>query len=263
MPRTGRPQSRSKDVPPPLPPETRTVGQLVAETLRLYGRRFWRSLPLGIAPAVLVLAVQGLSRWMWLAVMVSLGGVLLSGSYVWASALAADVRLDRRALRAVLAGTLAFAPVPVLVLGFVLPALAWLAFIGLVVPVIVVERLGLREAFARATKLARADYVHALGSLATLTIAVFLTQAVLIFLLRGTGDQTVAVAAFLANLVVSPILFLGGAVLYFDQAARVVSSGARSTKRRRDADVHHAVDADRSGGSDPSVESRAPARGQP
>ena len=37
--------------PPPLPPETRTVGQLVAETIRLYGGRFWGSLALGIAPA--------------------------------------------------------------------------------------------------------------------------------------------------------------------------------------------------------------------
>src|SRR4029079_18037358 len=29
------------DLPPPLPPETRTVGQLVAETLKLYGDNLW------------------------------------------------------------------------------------------------------------------------------------------------------------------------------------------------------------------------------
>ena len=39
-------------LPPPLPPEDRTVGQLVAETIRLYGRRFWASLPLGLPLAV-------------------------------------------------------------------------------------------------------------------------------------------------------------------------------------------------------------------
>src|SRR2546429_9309683 len=44
-------------VPPPLPPATRTVGQLVAETIRLYGSRFWRSLALGIAPAAAGLVV--------------------------------------------------------------------------------------------------------------------------------------------------------------------------------------------------------------
>ena len=31
-------------LPPPLPPETRTVGQLVAESVRLYGDNFWPSL---------------------------------------------------------------------------------------------------------------------------------------------------------------------------------------------------------------------------
>src|SRR5919109_3275816 len=38
-------------LPPPLPPETRTVGQLVAETINLYRRRFWRSQALGLGPA--------------------------------------------------------------------------------------------------------------------------------------------------------------------------------------------------------------------
>src|SRR6478672_4175842 len=39
-------------LPPPLPPETRTVGQLVAEALKLYGARFWPALALGIGPAI-------------------------------------------------------------------------------------------------------------------------------------------------------------------------------------------------------------------
>ena len=40
------------DLPPPLPPGERTVGQLVAETIRAYGHRFWGALPLGIRVAV-------------------------------------------------------------------------------------------------------------------------------------------------------------------------------------------------------------------
>ena len=39
-------------LPPPLPPENRTVGQLVAETLKLYGNHFWVALALGAGPAV-------------------------------------------------------------------------------------------------------------------------------------------------------------------------------------------------------------------
>jgi uncharacterized membrane protein len=68
--------------------------------------------------------------------------------------------------------------------------------------------------------LARADCVHELGSLITLAIVVFLTQAVLAFVLRGFGDAAVWVAYFLASIVVSPLLFIGTALLYVDQAAR-------------------------------------------
>jgi hypothetical protein len=41
----------------------------------------------------------------------------------------------------------------------------------------------------------------------------------------------VRLAVFLADLVVSPLLFLGGALLYFDQAARV----SRTSDRNRSA----------------------------
>ena len=40
------------ELPPPLPPAERTVGQLVAETIRAYGANFWRVLPLGVPIAV-------------------------------------------------------------------------------------------------------------------------------------------------------------------------------------------------------------------
>jgi hypothetical protein len=39
--------------PPALPPESRTVGQLVAESIQLYRRRFWPSLALGLPIAVI------------------------------------------------------------------------------------------------------------------------------------------------------------------------------------------------------------------
>jgi hypothetical protein len=216
-------------LPPPLPPETRTVGQLVAEAIRLYGRRFWLALPLGASVAALDQVLIEFDSEVRLFLLATVGGPVLSASYAAASALAADTRLTRQtALVAIAAGALAFVPFPFLVLGFVLPGLAWLAFVGLVVPVVVIERRGFRDAFRRATELSRADYVHALGSLATLVILYILTRLVLVLLLRGSGDQTERVAVILADLVISPLLFLGAALLYFDQAARV-----RSAKPRR------------------------------
>ena len=217
-------------LPPPLPPETRTVGQLVAESIRLYGRRFWLALPLGLSVAALEQVLIEFDSAVRLLLLALGGGTILAASYAAASALAAGTRLTQRtALTAIAAGAVAFLPFPFLVLGFILPGLAWLAFVGLVVPVAVIERLGFRASFRRATKLARADFVHALGSLATLVILYVLTRLVLVLLLRGSGDQTERVAILLADIVISPIMFLGAALLYFDQAARVGS--AKPTRR--------------------------------
>ena len=264
MPRA-RARSAKEPLPPPLAPETRTVGQLVAETLRLYGRRFWLALPLGLSLALVnqVAAERSIAEQV---VILCAGAPLLTLSYVAAAAIAAEVRPDGRTIAtAVAAGVVAFLPVPFLTRIYVLPGIAWLALVGLVVPAVVVERRTIPNAFGRAIALARADYLHALGSLATLVITFALTRLMLGFLLRDTGDQTERVAAFLADVVLSPILFLGAALLYFDQAARVVVSGPRKRARRsrRHAHVHPADDAHRSGRADAEGEPGAAARGEP
>jgi hypothetical protein len=162
------------------------------------------------------------SRSVSFALLATVGGALLSVSYVAACVLVLGTRprLGRLAV-AWAAGWLVFVPVPFLVLFFILPAVAWLAAVGLVVPVLIAEDLPARAALRRAWRLARADYVHALGSLATLAILVLLTQGVLTFLLRGAGDAAVSTASVLASVVISPLLLIGTALLYVDQAARV------------------------------------------
>ena len=258
--RAARPRTKEQ-LPPPLPPETRTVGQLVAETVRFYRHRFFRVVPLGLSVAVLTQVSVGYGRGervhtldapgldssdrillvralnareivdrpdpllgSGILVTMLFGGLLLTLSYVVACTLVSGQRLDmNRATTAYTAGVLAFLPVPILISFFVLPAVAWLAFVGLVVPVAVIEGKRLGDSFARATRLARADYVHALGGLATLIIAYFLTRLMLFFLLRNAGEATERAAAFLADLVLSPILFVGAAFLYYDQAARAAA----------------------------------------
>ena len=210
-----------KPLPPPLPPETRTVGQLVAESIRLYGNHFWRVLPLGLAFALINQVSTG-HRTDTQALILLAAAPLLSLAFVLACLIAHETERSRAVIvRAFVAGTVAFLPVPFLVLVFVLPGLAWLALVGLVVPAILYEDLSLRAGFARAVQLARADYVHALGSLATLVIVFVLTRLVLVLLLHGQADTTSRIAAFLADLVISPLILVGAALLYFDQAARV------------------------------------------
>jgi hypothetical protein len=167
-------------------------------------------------------------------------------SFVAASAMATGASIRRRsALVAYLTGVLVFAPFPFLVTLFVLPGLAWLALFGLAVPAALVEGLGVRRALARGLALARADYVHVLGGIATLALIVLLTQAGLFFVLREYAENTQRAAAALASLVVSPLLFLGGALLYVDQKARLGSRLDR--EKERDGHVPDADATDRSG----------------
>jgi uncharacterized membrane protein len=79
----------------------------------------------------------------------------------------------------------------------------------------------------RGLELGRADYVHAAGSLATLVILFFVTRFGLALLLESQADNTVRTAIFLADAVLAPLLFLGGAILYEDQDARLRSRGQR------------------------------------
>ncbi len=214
---------KSEPLPPPLPPETRTVGQLVAETVKLYGRRFWPSLALGLAVAAINQVSAGRST---LAQVLVLAGAapLMAAAYTGASAIVGDVRPDgSTAVRAVAVGSVVFVPAAFLSLVYVLPAVAWLALFGLVVPVLVLEHLPVRSAFRRAFQLARADFLHAFGSLATLVILFGLVKLTLVLLLRDLGDNGERVALGLADIVISPLLFLGGALLYVDQVARVRS----------------------------------------
>jgi hypothetical protein len=212
----------SGPLPPPLPPLTRTVGQLVAETLKIYGDHWKVGLLVGLPPALLSATVTGFSREETLMIVPFAGAVAATASFVIASAVVSGVSLRAPGtFAAVIVGVLIFFPVPLLTALFILPGLAWFAFIGLAVPAAIAEGLGVRDALRRGIALGRADYVHALGGLATLVMLVFVTQIAASLLLQGFADNSERAAAFLAGLVLSPVLFFGAALLYVDQAARV------------------------------------------
>jgi hypothetical protein len=119
------------------------------------------------------------------------------------------------------AGVLVFIPFPVLLRLYLLPGIDWFALFGLAVPASVVERLDVRDALRRGWQLSRADLVHAIFGLLTLELVYFLSRYMLLVLIHGFGGQGQTVAAILADLVLSPLVFVGAALLYGDQAARV------------------------------------------
>jgi hypothetical protein len=243
---------RPEPLPEPLPPERRTLGQLVAETVAFYQRNFFQSLPLGISVAALTQLTFAFGqrhteprghpppKWFHepksilgggVETTIVLGSLLLTVSYIAAVVLVTRARPDRRRLlTAYVLGVIVFLPAPLLaaVLGLLaLPALAYLAVLGWVVPAALVEGTGFRESFRRSWQLGRADYVHALGGLATLVVVFYVIRLMLALLLRGGGEITERSAAACADLVLSPLLFLGSALLYLDQAARVSSGRPR------------------------------------
>jgi hypothetical protein len=216
--------------PPALPPVARTVGQLVAETLHLYGRHFLRALPLGLVVAIADQGTLGQVVEGRIAVLV-LAAPFFSAAYAAAAALVAEARPGaRRWVTAILVGTAVFAPAALFFPWFALIAVVILALLGNAVPVIMLEGAGAVPALRRAVVLARADLVHAIGGIATLVLVFGLTRQAMAFVLRSQGDNTVRVSIFLADTVLGPILFLGGVLLYLDLAARV---GTTREQRRK------------------------------
>jgi hypothetical protein len=239
MPRTQRSSARA--LPPPLPPELRTVGQLVGEAIRVYGANFWKGLALGL-PVVVVNAVAwGASSSSSRLLVAGISAVLIPASFVGGSAIVLGKPLrTRRALLAYAVAVVVFVPFPFLVALFVIPGLVWLGLFGLAVPALLAENVRPRAALGRGLRLARADLTHVLGGLATLALVVFLVQAGLYFVLREFASNTRQAAAVLASLVVSPVVFLGAALLYVDQEARLRS---RAKGKERDAHVPDVDDA--------------------
>ena len=190
--------------------------------MRLYGRLFWRTVGLGLGPVAVAVIVSGLPGRADVLFAATGGAVILTLCYVAATALAAEVRPTARSFAtAFVVGVLVFAPVPFLTIFLVFPGAVWLAFFGLAVPAALVERLGLRPSLRRAVALARVDFAHALGSIAALAIVAFISALTLSFLLVQFGEQTQTLAGIIPLFLVSPLLFLGAALLYFDQEARL------------------------------------------
>jgi len=219
------------------------LGELLAETVRFYGERFWAALGIGAAlvlaialairaPAVADLAVVALA----LTGCYAASARVVSGDAfreAWAQVL---VRLPVLVvLTAVVSVPLVLALTDWLVLFF---AAAWLAIAGFSIPVAMVEqhdanvlhRLG--YALRRSLTLARTEFLHAFGVAAALTIIYVFFGRLLAAALGGFADNPGAAAFLLVQLVLAPFFFIGLSVLYFEQRARAVSSRRTDDRRK-------------------------------
>ena len=76
----------------------------------------------------------------------------------------------------------------------------------------------------RSIRLARAEYLHALGVIAALLMIYLLIGIVLGVALVGFADNGEVIAAALVQVVLAPFFFLGLSILYFEQRARAAVS---------------------------------------
>ncbi len=217
-----------------MPPVSRTVGQVVAEAIKLYQANLVPALALGLPVATVDQLVVDRSLGTRIVVLVAVSPAF-SLAYAAAAALRQEERPPLRTwLVAVAVGVVTFLPAAVLFAWFAIAAVLWLGLAGHAVPAVMAERLGPVAALRRTVELARADYVHAAGSLATLALLFGLTRLALGLLLQSQADATVRASIFLADLVVSPLLYLGAAIVYVDLVARV-GVGRDERRRLRDA----------------------------
>jgi len=222
-------------LPPPLPPVSRTVGQVIAEAIKLYQAHFFAALGLGLPVAVVDQVIASESVVERVALLAAASPVF-SLAFATASAIRQGDRPPARTWAiAVLVGVVTFLPAAFFFGWFVIAAILWLGLAGHAVPAVMAERIGVLAALRRTVELGRADYVHAAGSFATLALLFGLTRLALGLLLQNQADTAVRVAIFLADLVTSPMLFLGAAIVYVDLVARVGVSRDQRRKLRHAA----------------------------
>ena len=219
------------------------LGELLAETVRLYGERLWAAAAIGAFLAGAVLAAGLLDQ-------VLLGIAVIAPAVTVCYAVAARIALGDPAgeawgqvgLRApvlvpltiVVSLPFVLGIIDVLILFF---SVAWFAFVGLAIPVAMIERAPagtswfgrITFALTRATDLARVEFLHVLGVSAALVLIYALLGPFLGVLLTGFADNGRIAARVMANGVLGPFFFLGLSLLYFEQEARALSSAQPKT----------------------------------
>src|SRR6188508_438829 len=210
------------------------LGELLAEAVRLYGERLWAVAGVGLflAGALLLASLLG-----HLLVVIAIVAPAVTVSYSVAVRLAlgdpAREAWAQAGLRApILAPLTVVVSVPfvlgivdVLILFF---SVAWLSFVGLAIPVAMIERAPeatswfgrIGYALTRSTDLVRVEFLHVLGVSAALVLIYALLGPLLAVLLTGFADNGSLAASVIANGVLGPFFFLGLSMLYFEQRAR-------------------------------------------
>jgi hypothetical protein len=219
------------------------LGELIAETIHIYGARPRAALGLGAVVAGAFLLAQIVPTLLdilllSLAFTVAYGAAarIVSGDSFGEAVAQVGVRAPVLAVLTLVV-SLPFA-IGINVLYFVVLAVLWLAVSGFSIPVAMLEREGNQDgvfgriayALDRALRLARTEYLHAAGIVAALVIVYFVFGVLIGSALVGFAENGAIAAGVLVRLVLAPLFFLGLAVLYYEQRARAAVSSPREAR---------------------------------
>jgi hypothetical protein len=217
-----------------------TLGEILSETVRIYTQRPWAALGIGVVVGganLLAAVTPDLLDVLVLAFAFSLtfgaAARLVSGDSFMEAWAQVGLRLP-----VLLVFTFVVAVPAVISLTYLflfLIAAAWLALLGFSIPVAMLEHdPEVRNAFdriafslLRSIRLARVEYLHAVGVVAALIIVYLVLGIALAVGLVGFADNGQVIATALVQVVLAPFFFIGLSVLYYEQRARAAVSSPR------------------------------------
>ena len=215
------------------------VGRVFEQIFRIYRQQFGLLIGGALAVFVPVAIVNGLlydSGGFFLTVIANaialVAGYLYQGMVVEAARDILDGRRDQsvgglfRSAGSVV-GTLIVVGVLAgiaIAIGFVLliiPGLFLITIWAVIVPVVVIERSGVFDAFGRSRELVKGNGWQVFGVLVLLFIGAFVAQILIAAILGGIFDSVFgfALGVLLTSLLISPLTALAASVIFFDLKA--------------------------------------------
>ena len=249
------------------------VGRVFEQIFRIYRQQFGLLIGGALAVFVPVAIVNGLlydSGGFFLTVIANaialVAGYLYQGMVVEAARDILDGRRDQsvgglfRSAGSVV-GTLIVVGVLAgiaVAIGFVLliiPGLFLITIWAVIVPVVVIERSGVFDAFGRSRELVKGNGWQVFGVLVLLFIGAFVAQILIAAILGGIFDSVFgfALGVLLTSLLISPLTALAASVIFFDLKAikgePVLASGTGGLPTRPSGAAAPATTASGTGGS--------------
>jgi hypothetical protein len=215
------------------------VGRVFSQIFRIYGQQFALLIGGALAVFVPVAIINGLlyDEGGFVLTLIA-NAVALVASYLYQGMVVEAARdiLDGRRDQSIgglfrsagaVVGTLIVVGILAgiaIAIGFVLliiPGLILITIWAVIVPVVVIERAGVFEAFGRSRELVKGNGWQVFGVLVLLFIATFVIQVLIAAILGGIFDSVFgfALGVLITSLLMAPLTALAASVIYFELKA--------------------------------------------